>query len=53
MPPTDIRRRLRPAQDSVLVIGLGRFGGTLATTLVEMGSTVLGVARFSSTPTPA
>jgi len=44
VPPTDPRRRrLRPAQDSVMVIGLGRFGGTLATTLVEMGSTVLGV----------
>lgn len=47
MPTTSIRRRprrpRRPAEDSVLVIGLGRFGGTLATTLVEMGSTVLGV----------
>jgi trk system potassium uptake protein TrkA len=37
---------LRPApehQGEIVVIGLGRFGSTLATTLIEMGHEVLGV----------
>ena len=37
---------LRPAvkhQGEIVVIGLGRFGSVLATTLIEMGHEVLGV----------
>lgn len=39
----DERRRHRPATGSVIVIGLGRFGAALATTLETLGGEVLGV----------
>jgi trk system potassium uptake protein TrkA len=37
------RRRSAPAKGSVIVVGLGRFGSSLATTLESLGNEVLGV----------
>lgn len=53
-------RHRRRSNETIMVIGLGRFGGTLATTLVALGHQVLGVdaseaivARFANRLTKA
>ena len=43
------RRRTAPVKGSVIVIGLGRFGSSLATTLESLGNEVLGVDAVSYT----